>query len=253
MGPNKGFNKCLVTTSWDDGFPLDSRIADLLLKYNLKGTFYIPLANAEHELMDKETIKRVAREFEIGGHTLNHKDLSKITLAEAKNEIISAKAEMEDLIGKKLEMFCYPKGHFNQGIKDIVKDAGFIGARTCERFYTQIPRDRFRIPTTIQVYPHPVFSNYRHLICHGNFTGLKAYMFINPAKMGWGQLAAQWYDLAAQNGGIWHIWGHSWEIQEMNLWDELERVLSLVSNDPTAEYCANSKIVKYAMHKNNCI
>ncbi len=36
-------NKVYFTTSWDDGSIYDMRLAELLLKYGLKATFYIPL------------------------------------------------------------------------------------------------------------------------------------------------------------------------------------------------------------------
>lgn len=35
-------NACIVTTSWDDGQTFDEKLSSLLLKYGVKGTFYIP-------------------------------------------------------------------------------------------------------------------------------------------------------------------------------------------------------------------
>jgi hypothetical protein len=34
-----------ITTSWDDGHPSDLRLADLLHKHSLRGTFYVPPEN----------------------------------------------------------------------------------------------------------------------------------------------------------------------------------------------------------------
>ena len=34
----------LITTSWDDGHPLDLRLAELLHKYDVPATFYIPVS-----------------------------------------------------------------------------------------------------------------------------------------------------------------------------------------------------------------
>ncbi len=39
-----------ITTSWDDGHPLDFRVAELLSKYGLRGTFYIPMIAENHIL-----------------------------------------------------------------------------------------------------------------------------------------------------------------------------------------------------------
>jgi len=59
----------LITTSWDDGHPKDFKIAELLDKYNLQATFYIPKENAEHEVMKEERILELSKKYEIGGHT----------------------------------------------------------------------------------------------------------------------------------------------------------------------------------------
>jgi hypothetical protein len=32
-----------ITTSWDDGHPSDLRVAELLIKHGLRGTFYVPM------------------------------------------------------------------------------------------------------------------------------------------------------------------------------------------------------------------
>src|SRR4051794_21779274 len=44
-GATAGGKPVFITTSWDDGHPLDIRIAELLAKYDLPGTFYIPRAS----------------------------------------------------------------------------------------------------------------------------------------------------------------------------------------------------------------
>ena len=45
-------NEAILTTSLDDGHPLDLKLADLLAKYCVPGTFYIPLGNGERPAMD---------------------------------------------------------------------------------------------------------------------------------------------------------------------------------------------------------
>ena len=54
-----------ITTSWDDGHQLDLRVAELLTKYRLHGTFYIPKA-AENGTMKTAQIRELSRAFEIG-------------------------------------------------------------------------------------------------------------------------------------------------------------------------------------------
>ncbi len=82
--------KVIVTTSWDDGHKLDIRLALLLKKYGIKGTFYVSPENHEFKKADRLTkamIKTISNNFEIGAHTMTHPHLSKISLEHANSEI----------------------------------------------------------------------------------------------------------------------------------------------------------------------
>src|SRR3989304_6864863 len=59
--------KAIFTTSWDDGHPLDTRIAELLSRHGFQGTFYMPLSNREGlPVMPPGEMRRLGQEFEIG-------------------------------------------------------------------------------------------------------------------------------------------------------------------------------------------
>src|SRR3989344_5582292 len=98
-----------VTTSWDDGDVLDERLAAMLEKYGLKGTFYIPRDYWGERLSD-DAIRALSEKFEIGAHTLTHADLTKLSLDEAEKEIRGSKQWLEEVTGKPVGMFCYPRG-----------------------------------------------------------------------------------------------------------------------------------------------
>ena len=87
--PERRQNSSLfVTTSWDDGHPADLRVADLLDKHGLNGTFYIPCSNSEgRPVMSSSDVTELARRFEIGGHTQTHISLTQISPSIAANEI----------------------------------------------------------------------------------------------------------------------------------------------------------------------
>ena len=61
-----GKERLNFTTSWDDGYKSDVRIAELLKKYILTGTFYIPTCCH----LNDEQIISLSKNFEIGGHTI---------------------------------------------------------------------------------------------------------------------------------------------------------------------------------------
>src|SRR5215469_1471877 len=109
--------KVIVTTSWDDGHKLDIKLAKLLKKYGIKGTFYVSPKN--HELSKKDRlsnaeIKSLSKDFEIGAHTMTHPHLTRIAPDKAFQEIKESKEYLESIIDKKVNSFCYPYGDFNE-------------------------------------------------------------------------------------------------------------------------------------------
>jgi len=144
-----------ITTSWDDGHPLDLRVAELLTKHRMSGTFYIPRI-AENETMSAVHIRQLSLAFEIGAHTLHHADLTRATEQQAWQEIAGSKAWLEDNIGQPCRMFCPPKGKYSRRTLEAVRRAGFFGLRSVELLSLDFPRREAGImllPTTIQAYP----------------------------------------------------------------------------------------------------
>jgi peptidoglycan/xylan/chitin deacetylase (PgdA/CDA1 family) len=226
---------CVVTTSWDDGHLLDLKLAELLRKYDIKGTFYIPLNTG----MNEKEIKKISKDFEIGAHTLSQKDLTTISLDEAKIEILDSKTELEAIINKKVEMFCYPEGHYNMQIINLVKEAGFIGARTVEQFRIGIPKNRFKMWTTIHVHPGS-YRNYIKIILNKNFGAFK---YIQYLKSNFVETSKCFLNHVYIHGGIFHLWGHSWEIEKFELWEELEEIFNYISNKNIA-YASNGELIR---------
>ena len=83
----------MFTSSWDDGFPSDLRVADLLKKYDLQGTFFVPVVNKENRpVLKANEVAHLAASFEIGGHTFSHSYLrDKLSLEEIRTEIWNGK------------------------------------------------------------------------------------------------------------------------------------------------------------------
>jgi peptidoglycan/xylan/chitin deacetylase (PgdA/CDA1 family) len=76
----------IITTSWDDGDILDERIADLLDRHGIRGTFYLTRAFRPNRLPE-ERIRALARRHEIGGHTVTHPDLTLLSGMAKENEV----------------------------------------------------------------------------------------------------------------------------------------------------------------------
>jgi len=239
-----------VTTSWDDGDVLDQKLAGLLDKYNIKGTFYIAKEYRKERLSDKN-IKAISQRHEIGAHTLTHPDLRNIVREQKIREIKGSKQWLENLLGKETLSFCYPSGFFDKEDVAVVREAGFRGARTTILGKLESPADPFLSPTTLQVYPMP----FRKLGASGYWWGklLQPFTERSPALRALGvpltafrsfeALACATFDIARTRGGVFHLWGHSWEIDKYDMWRPLELVLSYISKREDCQYVTNEEVI----------
>ena len=221
------FQKCWITTSWDDGHPLDLRIGDLLNKYGLTGTFYVPRA-AEQEVMAPDQIRHLCRKFEIGAHTLDHTYLDSIPDTTAMEQIIGSRRWVEDLTGKECRSFCFPGGKFRKFHLKLVSEAGFRAARTVELLNVQGPQwanNLWLIPTTIQVFPHSRIAYARNAFKRRKVASLLRLRTL-LLSTNWVAIARELLLQISETGGTFHLWGHSWEIDREQQWQPLEDLFS---------------------------
>jgi len=194
-------------SSWDDGKSDDRQLAELLRRYKIPAIFYLPTACD----LDEEDIIDLSKDFEIGGHTTSHALLTRIDEEDAWQEIIENKRYLEQVIGKEITSFAYPRGYYTQNIKKLVKKAGYREARGVEVFETKTPKDKFAMKTTIHCsYPRKEYK------------GMK------------------WLDLAKKildkKPAYFHLWGHSSELEEHKYWGDLEEFFRYIRKPKTKTY-----------------
>ena len=55
-------------------------------------------------------------------------------------------------------------------------------------------------------------------------------------------------DYVIKHGGVWHLWGHSWEIEKNKDWDKLEEVfmniIQIKKEQPEIILTTNSGLIK---------
>jgi len=233
----------LFTTSWDDGHPFDLRIAELLLKHGAQATFYIP-RKSDKTTMTSAMVRELAEHFEIGAHTLNHVDLLRVQGEIKTEEIRGSKKWVEDITGKECRMFCPPKGRFDQGVVDIALEAGFQGIRTVELLSLHVPRFRHGLyfePTSLQLFDHGGLAYMRNSLKRnewGNVPNFWKHRYGKTLVEAAGSMVAN----VGRGGGCFHLWGHSWEIEQHGLWKELDRILALHAGAPqTMQTVTNSE------------
>lgn len=231
----------MLTTSWDDGHRDDIRLARMLKEHGIKGTFYVCPRDREfthQDLLTPQEIKNISSDFEIGAHTLTHPRLPEISKGQAEEEIFGSKAVLEEIAGKKVVTFCYPYGSYAKAHLQLVKDAGYRYARTVTRYQFGFTNP-YEAGTSIHAYSHGWFDLWR--ISHfAKFRPAEALRYIE-----WDVLACAMFDRVIREGGTYHLWGHSWEIDKYNGWDRLERVFRYISGHPQVKYVANGELGTY--------
>lgn len=237
----------IVTTSWDDGDPLDLQIAGLLSAHRLQGTFYIPI-KGHHNLvpMNQAELRAVAAQgFEIGAHGVSHPNLTDCEPRELAQEVESSKKFLEDCLGAEVRAFAYPRGRYNASVISSLKRAGYVGARTTRMLAHQLTFDPFRMPTSAQVFPHSQLDYLRNIARSFYLEGSWEHSTLLRLRRTWTDLAKGLFDAVMQTGGIWHLYGHSWEIEAQGLWNSLKTVLDYVSNREGVLYLTNSQALDH--------
>jgi peptidoglycan/xylan/chitin deacetylase (PgdA/CDA1 family) len=234
--------KAWLTTSWDDGHPLDFKIADLLWRYGLTGTFYIPRA-APTGAMSPDHMRDLGSAFEIGSHTINHVFLDGASDDQARAEITDSKAWVEDCLSCECPMFCPPGGKFAARDIALIRQAGYSALRSVELLSIDPPRDLGRglhlLPTTVHAYPQPLRAYAKNAIKRGRPGNLWWYILYGKS-MKWMRLAENLIQHVAEVGGVFHLWGHSWELQETRQWERLETVLRVMGEHTDQAPCVTN-------------
>ncbi|MDQ7026902.1 MAG: polysaccharide deacetylase family protein [Anaerolineae bacterium] len=244
-----------ITSSWDDGHVLDLRVADMLDRYGLTGTFYIARDFLDERMSDSQ-LQDLAQRHEVGAHTLTHPVLTEISLEQARDEIHGSKIWLEDVLGQEVTSFCYPKGANNLALQQIVADAGYVMARTVDKFTFSVGDNPYCVPTTLQIYPYPLRPLPRIAFWRGWRSRLQPLLDALPTlrtfRLGaktlfnWQVFAESLLQTAAQENGIWHLWGHSWEIERYDLWDALDNILQTVAAYDNSQSVTNSGLITHS-------
>ena len=228
----------IVTTSWDDGHKCDLRLARMLKQYGLKATFYVSPRNqefAKQDLLTQLEIRQISADFEIGAHTVTHRRLPAISREQAEEEILNSKIILEKVTGKPVNSFCYPGGAYKAVHAQLVKNAGYRYARTVDRHAFKV-NEPFEAPTSLHAYNHR--SDLWRIARFARYHPMRFLQYLE-----WDALGRAMFDRVVQAGGVYHMWGHSWEIDQHNDWERLERLFSYISGRPDVEYLSNGELV----------
>ena len=229
-----GGKKKAFTLSYDDGVIQDRRLTEICKKYGVKATFNLNAGvlgyqqvvqprmgggkSVDISKVNPEEVKDLYDGLEVGGHGLYHSSLVDVKAPLASYEIVEDKCQLEKLVGYPMKMFAYPFGIFNDEVKQLLRNAGYRGARTIVSTHTfDIPKDLMEWNPT----------------CHHKDEKLM-------------ELAQQFCERPAFRTELFYVWGHGYEFDGDDNWDVIEDLVKYVSQyKDDIWFATNSEIIDY--------
>lgn len=222
--------KKAITFSYDDGVTQDKRLLQIFNKYGLKATFNI---NSEflgtkntliregkkilHDKINPEEVAELYQGHEVAVHTLTHPQLTYLSDEEILRQVEEDRKNLSALVGYEVVGMAYPCGGFQNSdrVENVIKNhTGIRYARTISLSYSfkkQSNLLRFN-PTAFHI---DFADNYR--------------------------LADEFF--ASDEAEIFYIWGHSYEFDINNTWDEFEKFCKYISNREGIFYGTNKEVL----------
>jgi len=137
-----------VTITFDDGVKNNFEEAyPVLKKYNFPATIFIPTDFiGKDKFLDWDEIITMQNDnISIGSHSRTHAWLPALTDDEIRKELRDSKKILEKNIGTKITLLSYPLGGFDDRVKRIAREEGYIGAVATNPGEKSSPKDPYAL------------------------------------------------------------------------------------------------------------
>lgn len=123
-----------VSLTWDDGRASQSRSVEIQQSRQMPATYYINsgLIGSSGYYLDRAGLDSIAGGTgnEIGGHTIDHADLTSLPSSAAQTEVCTDRSTLMSWYGPDAgRSFAYPYGATNADVERIVQSCGYTSAR----------------------------------------------------------------------------------------------------------------------------
>lgn len=222
-----------ITFSYDDCTTQDVRLVKLLNKYGIKATFNVNSGllgtpnllvredkTIAHCKLRKEELREIYKGHEVAAHTLTHPFLPSITDdKEITKQVEEDRKALSEIMGYEVVGFAYAGGgkNYNEHIAEVIKNT--TGVKYCRTIECN---SSFDMQDDLYTFKPTAF--------HIDFTSLN-------------QLAKEFLELKPDIPKIFYIWGHSFEFDINDTWDEFEEFLKLISFKDDIFYGTNKEVL----------
>lgn len=141
-----GFNRGLVTLSFDDGWEVNSKNAlPIMQQYGfLSNQFYATTFIKNSTVANTRQLIQnfVNAGHEIGSHTITHSDLTTLSDSKLNTELVDSKTYLESYLGKPVTYFASPFGAYDTRVTDRIMQS-YAVQRTVDTGYNT--KDNFDV------------------------------------------------------------------------------------------------------------
>ena len=101
---------------------------------------------AEYQAVTWEQVNEMSDGgIEIGSHTVTHPILPNVDDVQLGRELRDSKKQLEHIVNKSVDLFCYPNGSYNRRVEKAVSEAGYTCAVTTEPRLNEQQSDQFSL------------------------------------------------------------------------------------------------------------
>lgn len=224
-----GFLSKAVTLSYDDGNAADKRLAEIMVKYGIAGTFNVgtlPEESGTGKLSKSEACEIYSQQgIEVAVHGARHLTWTEVEPAVAARDVMANREDLEKTFGKIVNGCAYPNGAYNDTVVDILRNSGIKYARTVistEDF--KLPTDWLRLPATCHHDNPRLFELVDKFLAIEN----QPYFWRNKPR-------------------LFYLWGHSYEFDRNNNWSVIEEFCKKIGGKDDIWYATNGEIYDYTL------
>ena len=218
-----------VTLSYDDGVVFDKKLIGILDKYGLKCTFnlnsglFADQTGGRKLTKDEATILYGNSPHEVAVHGVYHLSLTEVSPEAATRDVIADRENLEKQFGRIIKGMAYANGSYNDTVVKILENCGINYARTTvSTGKFDIPTDWLRMPAT----------------CHHAAPDLD---LITDEFLALKENGYYW----SRSPKLFYLWGHSYEFNDNNNWEIIEKFAQKVGNRDDIWYCTNGELYDY--------
>ncbi|MBQ8380323.1 MAG: polysaccharide deacetylase family protein [Clostridia bacterium] len=230
-----------LTLSYDDGIRADLKLCEILKKYGLKCTFNInsgsltlpSMINPNRLTVDEIKEHIVGAGHEIAVHGRRHLAPGIASAPVAIKDVLDCRTELEEIFGTVVRGMAYPdtgitKIHYPNSfasIRSYLSELGIVYSRTLSA-----DNNSFMLPEDFLAWVPTAHHN-------------------NPNLMKWADefIEADGYHkiITRRYPRLFYLWGHSYEFDNNDNWDVIERFAEKMSGRSDIWYATNIEIYEY--------